>query len=140
MIALVARLVGRAIALAAQRRGAIAIGAGAGAITDFINLDWLRQQAIQIAPGSDREALEEAARMAARLLGLEGDEVLWPRQRNGDPIAPKYLIIDLNRGRGWFSTRYYSRKSVRGAQRRGSSRGFRAGQRNIATISQAQRG
>lgn len=136
MILLVARLIQAAFA----RRAQIAIGAGAGAITDIINLDWLRQQSIRIAPGSDREALEEAARLAARLLGLEGDEILWPRQRNGDPIPPKYLIVDLNRGRGWFSTRYYSRKSVRGAQRRGSSRGFRAGQRNIATISQAQRG
>lgn len=128
------------MAVVAQRRTTIAIGAGAGAITDFINLDWLRQQALQIAPGSDREALEEAARMAARLLGLEGDEVLWPRTRSGEPISPKYLVVDLNRGRAWFSSQYFSRKSVRGAQRRGNARGFGRGQRSIATISQAQRG
>lgn len=115
MIMLVARMMMNAIA--AHKR-TIAVTGAAVAIGDVVNLDWLRQQAIRIAPGSDKTALEEAARLAARLLGLEGDEILWPRGRNGEPITPKYMIVDFNRGRGWFSTRYYSRKSVRGAARR----------------------
>lgn len=120
MIMLVSKIISRALAAWSSR--AVVVGSagvvGAGAITDFINMDFLRRSALEIAPGSDREALEEAARLAARLLGLEGDEILWPRQRSGAPIVPHYLIVDLNRGRGWFSTRYYSRKSVKGAARR----------------------
>lgn len=119
MIALVSKLISRAMmAFKAHPISTTAGGLTTGlAISDFINIDFLRRAALEIAPGSDREALEEAARLAARLLGLEGDEILWPRQRSGEPIVPHYLIIDLNRGRGWFSTRYYSRKSVKGARR-----------------------
>ena len=135
MIGLLARLLMRSIAT--WRSRAIVAG-GAVAISDVINIDFLRRQALEIAPGSDREALEEAARTAARLLGLEGDEVLWPRRRSGEPIIPQYLIVDLNRGRAWYSARYYSRKSVNAGRRRGWGRGFRGGQRSIATISQAQ--
>lgn len=116
MIALVAKLIGRAMLLFKSRP--FVIGATGAAIGDVVNLDILRRWALEIAPGSDREALEEAARMSARMLGLEGDEILWPRQRSGEPIVPHYLIIDLSRGRGWFSTRYYSKKSVRGARAR----------------------
>lgn len=116
MIALVSKLISRAMMLFKSKP--FLIGGTAVTIADVINLDYLRREALNIAPGSDREALEEAARLAARLLGLEGDEILWPRQRSGEPIVPHYLIIDLNRGRGWFSTRYYSRKSVRGAASR----------------------
>lgn len=135
MIGLVARLIWNAIA---AKKATIITGVGTAVGTDIINLDWLRRQSIKLAPGSDGEALEEAARLAARLLGLEGDEVLWPRQRNGEPIMPKYLVIDLSRGRAWYSTRYFSKKSVSAGRRRGNSRGYRAGQRSIATISQAQ--
>lgn len=112
---LVSKLISRAMLVFKSKP--FVLGSGAVAISDFINIDFLRRAALEIAPGSDREALEEASRLAARLLGLEGDEILWPRQRNGEPIVPHYLIVDLNRGRGWFSTRYYSKKSVRGARR-----------------------
>lgn len=139
MIKLVVELMKAAFRFAASR-GVVAVGTGV-AISDFINLDWLRTQGIRLAPGSDAAAIEEAARTAARLLGLNGDEVLWPtRRRTGEPIVPKYLTIDLSRGRAWYSTTHYSFKSVRAARRRGSSRGFGRGQRSIATISQAQRG
>lgn len=93
------------------------IGAGTALITDFVNLDWLRQQSIKLAPGSDQAAIEQAARTAAQLLGLAGDEILWPTHRSGaragEPIIPQYLTIDLTKGRGWFSSKYYSRKSAR---------------------------
>lgn len=137
MIMLVARMIWNAIAV---HKRTIVTGGAAVAIGDVINLDWLRQQAIRIAPGSDREALEEASRLAARLLGLEGDEVLWPRQRNGEPITPKYMIIDLNRGRAWYSTRYYSRKSVNAGRRRGFGRGVGAGRRQAVQTAQISRG
>lgn len=120
---LVSKLISRAMLAYKTRSVALGVGVAGGAassslITDFINIDFLRKSALEIAPGSDREALEEAARLAARLLGLEGDEILWPRHRTGEPIAPHYLIVDLSRGRGWFSSRYYSKKSVRGARTR----------------------
>jgi len=82
-----------------------------------VTLEWLRARALELVPGSDAAALEEAARSTSRMLGLENDEVLWPRQRNGDPINPKYFVMDIGRGRAWFATRYYSRKSVRSAGR-----------------------
>lgn len=89
----------------------IAQVAGGGVAVD-LTLDWLRQQALNMAPGSDAVALEEAARTASRMLGLENDEVLWPRHRDGTPITPRYFVIDLDRGRAFVTSRYYSRKSV----------------------------
>lgn len=121
MIPLIAALLMRSIARwAAVRTTALTAGAGfaGAALTDVINLDFLRQESIRIAPGSDPEALEEAARTAARLLGLAGDEVLWPMSRNGTFIVPRYLTIDIARGRAWYSTRHYSRKSAMALGRR----------------------
>lgn len=97
-------------------RGAVAVGTGA-LVADIVNLEWLRQESVKIAPGSDAAALEEAARIAARLLNLSGEEVLWPRRRDGSPIAPMYLVLDLNRGRAWYTSKYFSRKSVSAARR-----------------------
>lgn len=112
---LVGRLILAARALAASR--GVQLAAGGIVAADLINLDWLRQQSIRIAPGSDQAAIEQAARTAAQLLGMAGDEVLWPTHRRGalqgEPITPMYLTVDLTRGRAWFSTRYYSRKSAR---------------------------
>lgn len=118
MFRLVAMLFSAAVAkLGSSQIARLGItGAGAGLVTD-VSLDWLRQQALQLAPGSDAAALEEAARTAHRLLGLENDEVLWPRHRNGQPVAPHYFTIDLARGRAWIHSRYYSRKSVSAARR-----------------------
>lgn len=97
-------------------RGAVAVGTGA-LVADIVNLEWLRTESVKIAPGSDAAALEEAARIAARLLNLSGEEVLWPRRRDGSPIAPMYMVLDLNRGRAWYTSKYFSRKSVRAAGR-----------------------
>lgn len=110
---LVGRLILAARALAASR--GVQLAAGGIVAADLINLDWLRQQSIRIAPGSDQAVIEQAARTAAQLLGMAGDEVLWPTHRRGalqgEPITPMYLTVDLTRGRAWFSSRYYSRKS-----------------------------
>lgn len=135
MFALIARLVSRAI-FTWQGRVAVA-GATLAAveITDVINLDWLRSQSLELAPGSDAAALEEAARTAGRMLGLEGNEVLWPRRR-GVPIVPVYMTIDLARGRAWYSGRYYSRKSVNAGRRRGFGRGVGAGTRRAVQTKQ----
>jgi len=130
---LVGRLILAARALAASR--GVQLAAGGIVAADLINLDWLRQQSIRIAPGSDQAAIEQAARTAAQLLGMAGDEVLWPTHRRGalqgEPITPMYLTVDLTRGRAWFSTRYYSRKSaMRGRRRFGGFRrygGWRGG-------------
>lgn len=112
---LVGRLIIAARALAASR--GVQLAAGGIVAADLINLDWLRQQSIRIAPGSDRAAIEQAARTAAQLLGMAGDEVLWPTHRRGalqgEPITPMYLVVDLTRGRAWFSSKYYSAKSAR---------------------------
>lgn len=111
---LVGRLILAARALAASR--GVQLAAGGVVAADLINLDWLRSQSIRIAPGSDQAAIEQAARTAAQLLGMAGDEVLWPTHRRGalqgEPITPMYLVVDLTRGRAWFSSRYYSRKSA----------------------------
>lgn len=117
---LVGRLILAARALASSR--GVQLASGGIVAADLINLDWLRQQSIRIAPGSDQAAIEQAARTAAQLLGMAGDEVLWPTHRRGalqgEPITPMYLTVDLTRGRAWFSTRYYSRKSaMRGRKR-----------------------
>lgn len=120
MFWLVGRLLLSARALAASR--GVQLAAGGALVADFINLDWLRQQAIKIAPGSDRAALEQAARTAATLLGLAGDEVLWPVHRRGalqgEPITPMYLVVDLTKGRAWFSSRYSSTRRRRFGFRR----------------------
>lgn len=133
-------LVGRLIMAAraaATSRGLALVGGGLAA-ADFLNLDWLMAQGIKIAPGSDQAAITEAAHTAARLLGLGGDEILWPvhgprHAQAGEPIVPRYLVVDLNRGRAWYTERYFSRKSVmrsRGfGQRRGFSRGMNQGLR-----------
>jgi len=131
VIPLVARLIMRAISVVMQKRGAVPIGVGL-AVADVINLDMLRRDALNLAPGSDPEAIEEAARTAARLLGLEGDEVLWPVTRQGTPIVPHYLTVDLTKGRAWYSSRHYSKKSVNSAFRRGRGRGFGRGRATFA--------
>lgn len=129
MIRLVSILIQRAIATASAQRGTLGAVATAVAIWDFANIGWFREQSIAVAPGSDPAAIEEASRTAMRLLGLQGDEVLWPRSRDGTPITPVYLTIDLTKGRAWYHGKYYSRKSVNAGRRKGFGRGMGAGRR-----------
>lgn len=135
---LLAKLISKAIQ--AMNSRPVQVGGAVAVIGDIVNLNILRQWAYEMAPGSDAAAIEEGARMVMRMLGLEGDEVLWPSKRDGGPITPKYFVLDLTRGRAWFSTKYYSKKSVNAGKRRGSARGWSAGRRDLATVSQAQRG
>lgn len=113
----------------------LALTAGAVA-ADLLNVDELRAEGVRIAPTSDPEALEEAARQIMRMVGADGSEVLWP----GNGVSPRYYVFDLTTGRQWFLGKYNSFKTVRAANARGYRRGLAAGKREIATISSAQRG
>lgn len=91
------------------RRAVIAVGAAAaGEIA--VNLQDLRNQAQVLAGASDIQALDEAARTAARMLGLDGSHVLWPMDRLGNHIAPKYFHVDLIKGRAWYTATYTKRR------------------------------
>lgn len=70
---------------------------------------------------SEQQGLEEIAKTIGHF--LNDPEILWPRNREGEPIQPKYLVIDLNRGRAWYSLRHYSRKSVNSSYRKGRAHG-----------------
>jgi hypothetical protein len=119
-IELLGMLVSRASAFMASRTG-IALTSGA-AISDLLNLDWFRQQSISLAPGSDRQALDEVARLAYRLMNPAGG-ILWPRDRfTGQPIPPMFLVIDFTKGRGWFTSRNPARRRRFGYRRFGRSR------------------
>lgn len=130
---LVARLFGFAwtkiapgITAAASRRGPILALAGSAAIAE-ITIDALRQEAVKIAPGSDPEALEEAARQVLRMVGADGTDVRFPS--NG---PPNYFMMNMSNGQMWFTTRYNSAKTVAAARRRGGARGFASGKRDMA--------
>lgn len=135
---LVAIMATRALQILAKHRVAVGVG-GAVAVTD-ITLDQLRQWAQDIAPHSDPVALEEAARTTMRVLGLSGDDVLWPHHRSGEPIVPQYFVLNLAKGQAWFSSKYYSRKSVQAGRRRGFSGGRGAGRRELVQNAQVSRG
>lgn len=88
----------------------VVVGSGAATgiavASDILNLDFFRQQALRLAPGSDASALEEVARLAMRLLNLDSGQIFWPRDRiSGEPIPPLYMVLDFSRGRAWFTGR-----------------------------------
>lgn len=72
----------------------------------------------------EQQGLEEIAKTIGHF--LNDPEILWPRDRAGEPIAPQYLTIDLNRGRAWYSTRHISKKGMDSAYRRGRAHGSRS--------------
>lgn len=76
-----------------------------------------------------QQGLEEIAKSVAHL--LNDSEILWPTDREGEAITPRYLTIDLNRGRAWYAKNYYSKKSVDAGFRRGASRGRRSRQTRV---------
>lgn len=119
-------LIGALIKFGAQALWGTPLRAGATTAA-LLTLDDLRNQARVLAGASDIQALDEAARTAARMLGLDGSEVLWPMDKLGNRIAPKYFHVDLQKGRAWYTSEYFSRKSVRTLGRRfgrGSYRRF----------------
>lgn len=70
---------------------------------------------------SELEGIEDIAKMVGHI--LNDSDVLWPTSRDGEPIPPRYLTINLDQGKAWFHRDYYSRKSVQSARRRGYGRG-----------------
>lgn len=113
------------------RRGGLGLALTAGAVAaDLLNVDELRQEAVRVAPTSDPEALEEAARQIMRMVGADGSEVLWP----GNGVSPRYYVFDLSTGRQWFTGQYRSYKSVRAALRYGIRKGIATGKREMGQI------
>lgn len=107
-IRLLGELMKRGAAVVSSKPVVVGSGAATGiaVASDILNLDFFRQQAIRLAPGSDANALEEVARLAMRLLNLDSGAVFWPRDRiSGEPIPPMFLVIDFSRGRAWFTGR-----------------------------------
>lgn len=86
-----------------SRAGPVTVGTG---IADLVNIDILRQQAVKLAPTSDPEALEEAARQLMRMLGLDGSDVLFPP---GGPANWNYFHMDMRTGRAWWTRKYISK-------------------------------
>jgi hypothetical protein len=137
-------LLGRLIGWAAARLGTavsgtnairtlIGVGIGEGG---YITIEKLREQAALHAGNTGGQGLEEAARAAARMLGLGGDQVLWPvNRRTGQLIPPIYFTIDLVRGRAWYHSSLHKRRRFGGFGGYGR-RGFRRwrGSGSAATI------
>lgn len=97
-------LVAALLAFVKSRAGTLALGSSIG---DIINIDVLRQQAVKLAPTSDPEALEEAARQLMRMLGLDGSDVVFPP---GGPKNWNYFHMDMRKGNAWWTRDYISRK------------------------------
>lgn len=123
---LVATLIRNAMAKAAANKGAIGLAVGTSLVADSINMDWLLQESARVAPGSEQAGIIQAAQTAARMLGLGGEEVLWPTHQRGpnagEFITPRYFTLDLVQGRAWYSGKHYSRKAVNAAFMRGRKR------------------
>lgn len=108
---MIAKLLQFAKAVIASR--GVRLGVGAAGIADVLNIDLLRRESVRLAPRSDPEALEQASRNIITFLGLDGTEVIGPK----DVSDWNYLHIDAVKGRMWWTKRYYSAKSVAGARR-----------------------
>lgn len=133
MWGLLGRLIGFAAGVIGPRLGGMisirSVVGIAGAEAGIITLENLRSQAALHAGATGPQGLEEAARTAARMLGLGGDAVLWPvNRRTGQLIPPIYFTIDLVRGRAWYHSRYVSSRRRRfGFRGRGRWGGFGGG-------------
>lgn len=100
-----------------------------------LTIDEIYDSVREDAPESDEEALRESAHTVARMLGLDGSEVLWPThtrgENRGSPIEPVYFTLHLPTGRAWYSGSYHSRKSVDAGFRRGQRSGRRVARRDM---------
>lgn len=127
-LALLGQLITRAAAV--LKGNPIQTGTGIAVAADLLNLDFFRQNALRLAPGSDANALEEVARMAMRLMNLDAGAVFWPRDRiSGEPIPPMYMVLDFNRGRAWFTSRNPAQRRRWGGWSRGGGRTLRTARR-----------
>lgn len=87
----------------------IAVTGGAASVADIINIDVLRREAVKIAPTSDPEALEEAARQIMRMLGLDGSDIRGPAGIQNW----RYFHMNMRTGQAWFTRRYNSERAKR---------------------------
>lgn len=91
-------------ARAAAASNALRVGVGTTAVT--VGINELRQEGVRLAPTSDPEALEEAARQVLRMLGKDGTDVKGP-----DDIKDwNYFHMDMTDGKAWFTRKYISAK------------------------------
>ena len=100
-----------------------------------LTIDEIYDSVKEDAPASDEEALRESAHTVARMLGLDGSEVLWPTHSRGEnrgmPIEPVYFTMHLPTGRAWYAGSYHSRKSVDAGFRRGRNSARRFARRDM---------
>lgn len=119
---------------ASSRAGQYAAPVGAGVLTG-LTIDAIAESIQEDAPESDSEALRETAHTVARMLGLDGSEVLWPThvrgEKRGMPIEPVYFTMHLPTGRAWYQGTYHSAKSVDRGFKKGLSRGRRFARRDM---------
>lgn len=78
------------------------LAVGTTAIT--VGINELRQEAVRLAPTSDPEALEEAARQVLRMLGKDGSDIRGPKSI-GDW---NYFHMNMRTGDAWFTRKYIS--------------------------------
>lgn len=91
-------------ARAAAASNSLRIGVGTTAVT--VGINELRQEGVRLAPTSDPEALEEAARQVLRMLGKDGTDIKGP-----DDIKDwNYFHMDMTDGKAWFTRKYISAK------------------------------
>jgi len=117
---------------------AIAIGiadVGVGEIQEYVESQYGDEHA---------EVKKEATSLTARILGIVGDEVLWPTHtrgaKKGERISPEYLTIKMSDGRAWFSGSYRSAKSVDAGFKRGLRAGAKGKLREMAQESEVRQG
>lgn len=134
-------VVGKLVQVARQILGSrpFQLALGGASIADLLNLDQLRRETIRLVPGASAEQVKSIADFVARAIGLGPENTLWVKRR-GVLVDPKYIVIRTQAGDLYLTDTLVSQKARRAFQRTGNARGFRAGQRNIAMISQAQRG
>ena len=102
---------------------AIAIGEIVDTVHELVGSDGSDLSAPEL------QGIEEVAKFVGHILNDEG--ILWPTGRDGVPIPPRYLTINLDQGQAWFHKDYNSRKTVNAAYKRGRSHGWRG--RNART-------
>lgn len=63
------------------------------------------------------------------MVGSDGSDVMWPK--NG---APAYYHMNLQNGQQWFTSKYYSSKTVKAAFGRRARIGHARGTKNMRDI------
>lgn len=119
-----------------------ATGLGGGmAATQIISLgdvknDVLQELSVanQFLNPSESDYVEAVSRGAAHLIeDIGSGKVLWATsRRTGEKIPPEYLIFNLQKGQAWITSRYYNKRSLSQAWRRGRAAGNSQGRRQLS--------